>query len=80
MQKFTQEQLMLYLYGEASPILKLAIDKAMKEDKELQREIAVLQRSKKQLEDLKKINESPSQKTIDAILKYAKDSADKKQK
>jgi len=71
---------MLYLYGEASPILKLAIDKAMKEDKDLQKEIAMLQRSKKQLENLKKINKSPSQKTIDAILKYAKDSADKKQK
>ena len=71
---------MLYLYGEASPILKLAIDKAMKEDKELQKEIAVLQRSRKQLEDLKKMGTSPSQKTIDAILKYAKDSADKKQK
>jgi hypothetical protein len=78
MQKFTQEQLMLYLYGEASPILKLAIDKAAKEDKVLQKEINMLQRSKKQLENLKKFSDSPSQKSIDAILKHAKDSSKKK--
>jgi hypothetical protein len=69
---------MLYLYGEASPILKLAIDKAAKEDKVLQKEINMLQRSKKQLENLKKFSDSPSQKSIDAILKHAKDSSKKK--
>ena len=71
MQKFTQEQLMLYLYGDASPILKLAIDKAMKDDMDLQKEIKLLQRTKKQLEELKGKPLSPSQKSIDAILKYA---------
>jgi len=78
MHKFTQEQLMLYLYGDASPILKLAIDKAMKDDMDLQKEIKLLQRTKKQLETLKGKPLSPSQKSIDAILKYAKDGGKKK--
>lgn len=71
MEKFNQEQLMLYLYGEASPILKLAIDKALKDDPELRKEINMLKRTKKQLDELKDKNLSPSQKSIDAILKYA---------
>lgn len=70
MQKFSQEQLMQYLYGEASPILKLAIDTAIKEDADLQKEIKTLQRTIKQLDKLEK--QSPSQKSIDAILDYAK--------
>ncbi len=69
---------MLYLYGEASPILKLAIDKALKEDADLKKEVATLKRSKKQLEELKGKPLSPSQKSIDAILKYAKESGKKK--
>lgn len=71
MEKFNQEQLMLYLYGEASPILSLAIDKAAKEDPELQKEINMLKRTKKQLDELKKKETSPSQRSIDAILNYA---------
>ena len=73
MQKFTQEQLMLYLYGEASPILSLAINKALKEDKELQR-------SKKQLNELKKMHQNPSDKTIERIMNYAKENPGKKKK
>ncbi|MBC7720959.1 MAG: hypothetical protein H7068_02995 [Pedobacter sp.] len=76
MQKFSQEQLMQYLYREASPILKLAIDNAMKEDLDLQREFKTLQRTIKQLDKLEK--QIPSQKSIDAILKYAKDTQKKK--
>lgn len=76
MQKFSQEQLMQYLYGEASPILKLAIDNDMKEDLDLQRELKTLQRTIKQLDKLEK--QTPSQKSIDAILKYAKDIQKKK--
>jgi hypothetical protein len=76
MQKFSQEQLMQYLYGEASPILKLAIDTAMKEDVDLQKEIKTLQRTIKQLDKLEK--QSPSQKSIDAILNYAKQTQKKK--
>lgn len=76
MQKFSQEQLMQYLYGEASPILKLAIDTAMKDDVDLQKEIKTLQRTIKQLNKLEK--QSPSQKSIDAILNYAKQTQKKK--
>jgi ElaB/YqjD/DUF883 family membrane-anchored ribosome-binding protein len=80
MQKFTQEQLMLYLYGEASPILSLAINKALKEDKELQKEITMLQRSKKQLNELKSMHQNPSDKTIERIMNYVKESPGKKKK
>ncbi len=69
MQKFSQDQLMQYLYKEASPILKLAIDNAMNEDLDLQRELKTLQRTIKQLDKLER--KTPSQKSIDAILKYA---------
>ena len=71
MEKFNQEQLMLYLYGEASPILKLAIDNALKDDSELQKEMNMLKRTKKQMDELKKKTVSPSQKSVDAILNYA---------
>ncbi|MFY7898576.1 MAG: hypothetical protein ACOVNY_00240 [Chitinophagaceae bacterium] len=76
MEKFSQEQLMQYLYGEASPILKVAIDTAMKEDIDLQKEIKTLKRTIKQLDKLEK--QSPSQKSIDFILNYAKESSKKK--
>jgi hypothetical protein len=76
MQKFSQEQLMQYLYGEASPILQLAIDNAIKEDADLQKEIETLQRTIKQLDKLEQ--QSPSQKSIDAILNYARQSQKKK--
>ncbi len=78
MDKYTREQLMLYLFEEASPILKQSIDQALKEDFELQSEINMLKRSKKQLEKLEKIQVSPSEKTINTILQYAKDSSTKK--
>jgi len=69
MQKFSQEQLIQYLYGDCSPILKLAIEKAMLDDLLLQKEVKTLQRTIKQLSKLKK--QSPSISTIDEILKYA---------
>jgi hypothetical protein len=78
MEKYTREQLMLYLFEEVSPILRQSIDQTLKEDFELQREINVLKRSKKQLEKLGKIQVSPSQETIDTILQYARDSSKKK--
>lgn len=78
MEKFTREQMMLYLFGEASPILMQSIDQTLKDDYELQKEMETLKRSKKQLEKLAKTKVSPSQKTIDSILKYAKDSSKKK--
>jgi anti-sigma factor RsiW len=79
MQKFTQEQLMQYLHGEISPILQFAISKALEDDTELQKEIKMLQRTKKQLENLtKKSRQNPNQKTISNILDYARKTARKK--
>ncbi len=78
MRKFSQQQLMQFLYDEASPILKMAINKALLNDKELLKEINSLKRTKKQLDQLKEKPLSPSKKTIDTILEYAKQTAVKK--
>ncbi len=69
---------MLYLFNEASPILRLAVNNALKEDYELKKEMEMLKRSKKQLENLEKIQLSPSRETISTILKYAKAASEKK--
>ena len=76
MLRFSQEQLIQYVYSECSPILKLAIEKAMLEDHALQNEVKGLQRTIKQLSRLEK--HSPKKSTIDAILKYAQESQKKK--
>lgn len=78
MRKFSQQQLMQFLYGEASPILQMAIDKALQNDTELQKEIKLLKRTQKQLDELKKKPLSPSKKVIDAIMEYAKQTSPKK--
>ena len=78
MRKFSQQQLMQFLYGEASPILQMAIDRALQSDTELQKEIKLLRRTQKQLDELKKKPLSPSKKVIDAIMEYAKQTSPKK--
>ena len=78
MRKFSQQQLMQFLYGEASPILQMAIDKALQNDSELQKEIKLLRRTQKQLDELKKKPLNPSKKVIDAIMEYAKQTAPSK--
>lgn len=78
MRKFSQQQLMQFLYEEASPILKMAIDKALQSDLELQNEIKLLKKTQKQINDLKKKTLVPSKKTIDAIMEYARQTASKK--
>ena len=78
MRKFSQQQLMQFLYDEASPILKMAIDRAMLSDAELQKEIKLLRRTQKQLNELKQKPLNPSKKVIDAIMEYAKQTAPKK--
>ena len=76
MLRFSQEQLIQYVYSECSPILKLAIEKAMQEDNALQKEVKGLQSTIKQLSKLEK--QSPKKSTIDAILKYAEETQKKK--
>jgi len=75
MQKFTQEQIIQYLYGECSPILKLAIEKSMLDDLGLKKEIRSMQRIVKQLNKAPQV--SPSAFSIDAILKYAENTSKK---
>lgn len=72
MRKFTHQQLMQFIYGEASPILKMAIDKALLNDASLQKEIKLLKRTQKQVDSLKAKAPTVSQKVIDAIMAYAK--------
>ena len=73
MQKFTQEQLMLYVYQQASPILKMAIDRVIKEDALVAEEIKLLKQSKKELDKAGKDGlMSPSSLSLNKIMQYAK--------
>jgi hypothetical protein len=69
MKKIKEEDLMSYLYKEASPAVVKAVEQAMIEDPTIKDQLELLQFSMKHLEkiDLK----SPSSATIQAILKYA---------
>jgi hypothetical protein len=82
MQKFTQEQLMHYLYDDdgASPLLKAAIDTAMKDDAVLRQEVEALRTTKEYLAFVaQKAPQSPSNESIEAILRYAQKTTPKKQ-
>jgi len=69
MQKIKQEDLVLYLYREASFELTLAIEKALEESWELQEELKILERT---IQQLNSINlRSPRPQTIEAIISYA---------
>ena len=68
MQKFTQEELIQYLYNETSPIKTAEIKAALEIDWSLREKFEVLNSAQKRLEALKM---SPSQQTIDNILNYA---------
>lgn len=70
MQKFKQEVLMQYLYGEASKEVVIAIEEALEIDWELQDELKMLKRTIQQLSSLKL--KSPRTSSINAILNYAK--------
>ena len=69
MKKIKEEDLMSYLYNESSPAVAAAIEKAMVEDPSIKEQLELLQFSMKHLERLKL--ESPSQESVQAILKYA---------
>ena len=65
------------MYGEASPILKMAIDKALLTDEELSKELKKLKKAAKAADELKNKSMSPSKETIDAIMEYAKKTSKK---
>lgn len=73
MPNFTTEDLILYLYRETSKDQTLAIEKALQSDWTLRDELDALQATGKTLD---KVVCSPRRQTIDAILKYARNTAE----
>ncbi len=70
MKKFTEEDLILYLYKDCTPKMQASIEEALVEDLELNNRLQVLKRTLKQLDKLKL--SSPSRKSLKAILEHAK--------
>ena len=68
MHNFTQEDLLLYLYNETSPVQTAAIKAALETDWSLREKFEELTSAQKQLQTLQM---SPSHQTIDNILNYA---------
>jgi hypothetical protein len=77
MANFMTEDLIQYLYGETSNEQSLAIKKALEENWELKEKLDILKDS---LMGLDKIVESPRPQSIDAILNYARSSAEVEQR
>lgn len=68
MHNFTPEDLLQYLYKETSPAKTAQIKAGLDSDWSLREKFEVISSTQKRLETLKM---SPSQRTIDNILKYA---------
>ncbi len=68
MHSFTTEDLLLFLYNEASTEKSAAIRAALANDWSLREKLELLSSTQQQLNSLKC---SPRQKTIDSILAYA---------
>ena len=69
MQLFTQEDLLQYVYGETTPEIASAITEAIQNDWQLKEEYQQIMLVKSQLDTVRL---SPSRKTIDAIMDYAR--------
>ena len=68
MHNFTQEDLLLYLYNETSPVQSADIKAALETDWSLREKFEELTSAQSELKALKI---SPSQQTINNILNYA---------
>jgi hypothetical protein len=68
MHNFTPEDLLLYLYKDASPQQTAAIDEALKEDWTLREKLAVM---KTAMERLDSVTSSPRTEVVLNVLKYA---------
>ena len=68
MHNFTQEDLLLYLYNETSPVQSADIKAALETDWNLREKFEELTSAQSELKALKI---SPSQQTINNILNYA---------
>ena len=69
MKKFTQEELTAYVYNETSASLSAAITSASEKDAAIKAELETLTQVKNQLTAM---SFSPSEKTIDKVLMYAR--------
>ena len=72
MNNFTPEDLLLYLYKEASPEQEAAIEQALKKDWTLREKLAVLKTSMQRLD---KIVEAPRTEVVLNVLNYAREKA-----
>lgn len=70
MKKFTEEDLILYLYKECTPKIQASIEEALSQDLALNDQLQVLKRTLKQMDQLKLA--SPSKQSLKVILKHAK--------
>ena len=68
MHNFTPEDLLQYMYNESSPLQSAQIKAALETDWSLLEKYELITSAQKRL---KPLNLSPSQQTIDNILKYA---------
>ena len=68
MQSITQEDLLLYMYGEASTQLSAAIKVALQTDWKLNEQYQEMLSAK---ESLGPVNVSPRKKALDSVLNYA---------
>jgi regulator of replication initiation timing len=70
MQQITQDDLIQYLYNEAPPALKQAVEKELEQNWSLQEELQNLQHVIQGIESIPAA--TPRQQTIDAIMNYAR--------
>jgi hypothetical protein len=77
MPNFTLEELIQYLYGEASNEQVIEIEKALQIDWSLQQKLAVLKESQQHLNAVKL--HQPRKQAISAILDYAKQTSEVEQ-
>lgn len=77
MPNFTPEELIQYLYGEASQEQIIMIEKALQDDWSLQQKLAVLKEPQHLLNVIKL--EQPRKQAVSAILEYAKQAAEVEQ-
>jgi hypothetical protein len=68
MHNFTPEDLLLYLYKDASPELTTAIENALQKDWTLREKLTVLKTAQERLNNL---TVSPRTETVLNVLKYA---------
>ncbi len=74
MHNFTPEELVLYIYGEATQEKVQEIEKALQTDWSLQQKLDVLKESQHQLNAL--ALHQPRKQAISAILNYAREGAE----